>query len=249
MTPYYDENGFQIYHGDARLILPQLQRSCIDCVVTDPPYSLRTHRGARSNRCGIEGKSFIDFDPVTAEDISRIFELSARQLDGWLISFMDWRHLAKLAESPPDNLRFVRFGIWDKPNGTPQLSGDRPAMGWEAIGLFHSFGGKMKWNGGGHRAVWQCPRARTPTHPAQKPLSLLKRLIALFANENSLILDPFMGSGTTLHAAKETQCRGIGIETDERYCEIAANRLRQGYSFEPSHKRAAVLLKCKMLTQ
>ena len=89
----------------------------------------------------------------------------------------------------------------------------------------------MNWQGGGHRAVWTCQREQRPIHPAQKPIRLIKRLVALFAKENDLILDPFMGSGTTLRAAKDVGCRAIGIETDERYCQLAADRIRQKVLF------------------
>ena len=129
--------------------------------------------------------------------------------------------------SPPPGLRFVRFGVWDKPNGTPQLSGDRPSHGFEALALLHTDSGRMHWNGGGSRAVWSCPRESHALHPAQKPLKLIKQLACLFSVEGSLILDPFMGAGTTLRAAKDLGCPAIGIEREERYCELAAKRLAQ----------------------
>lgn len=85
----------------------------------------------------------------------------------------------------------------------------------------------MKWNGGGKRAVWASPRSRDGLHVAQKPLGLLKELISLFCDDGALIVDPFMGSGTTLRAAMDLGCRAIGIKLEERYCEIAARRLSQ----------------------
>ena len=70
-----------------------------------------------------------------------------------------------------------------------------------------------------------------PDHPCQKPEPLLRYLVNRASNRDQLILDPFMGSGTTLRAAKDLGRRAIGIEIEERYCEIAANRLRQEVLF------------------
>ncbi len=116
-----------------------------------------------------------------------------------------------------------------KPNGAPQFTGDRPATGWEGIGMFHTHE-KMRWNGGGRHGVFTYNKING-SHPTEKPLSLVMELVELFSNPNDVILDPFMGSGTTLLAAKLLGRRAIGIELDEKYCEVAANRLRQGVLF------------------
>lgn len=68
-------------------------------------------------------------------------------------------------------------------------------------------------------------------HPTTKPLKLMSELMRLFSNEDELILDPFMGSGTTLRAAKDLGRKAIGIEIEEKYCEIAAKRLSQEVLF------------------
>lgn len=231
MAPYFANGDTRIYCGDCREVLPLLELKA-DLVVTDPPYSNRTHNGARTNRIRSGGVPLVDFAPMSCAEIRRVFSLCAQKLQrGWLLSFLDWRYVASLEEEPPGGLRFVRHGLWIKPNGAPQLSGDRPAMGWEAIAMLHSAAGRMRWNGGGERAVFECPREHHALHPAQKPLRLLKRLVALFASEGDTVLDPFAGSGTTLRAAKDVGCPAVGIEKEERYCEIAANRLRQSVLF------------------
>jgi site-specific DNA-methyltransferase (adenine-specific) len=72
-------------------------------------------------------------------------------------------------------------------------------------------------------------------HPNEKPLSVLSKLVRLGTIEGELIVDPFLGSGTTLVAAKNLGRKAIGIDIEERYCEIAANRLRQSvFQFEVS---------------
>lgn len=84
----------------------------------------------------------------------------------------------------------------------------------------------MKWSGGGRRAVWRENVVRG-AHKTEKPLRLLVELVRLFTDPRETILDPFMGSGTTLRAAKDLGRKAIGIEIEERYCEIAARRLEQ----------------------
>ena len=228
LEPYYENNGMKIFHGDSREILPELfKRESIDHVVTDPPYSERTHQGARTNRLDAIDKRLIDFQSMSCEEIRNTLSICGPNMSGWVVAFMDWRYMRAIEEKPPHDLRFVRFGIWNKTNGMPQLTGDRPAMGWEAIAILHRANTTMSWNGKGTRSVWSAAREAFPIHPAQNPIGLVRSLITLFCKEGTTVLDPFMGSGTTLRAAKDLGCKAIGIEIDERYCELAANRLAQ----------------------
>ena len=85
----------------------------------------------------------------------------------------------------------------------------------------------MTWNGGGRSSVFTVPRVNGQ-HPTEKPVRLYREFVALFSEPGDIILDPFTGSGTTLRAAKDLGRRAIGIEIEERYCEIAAKRMEQG---------------------
>lgn len=234
MTPYYERDGIVIYKGDCREVLPTL--GPVDHVITDPPFSEQVHSGARSllsnKRFGGTGDNAgrIDFDSVDADFIRGIFARATPER--WTISSMDWLHVAEIHQQPPCGQRFVRFGVWVKPNSAPQFTGDRPATGWEAIAILHRLGGKMRWNGGGNRAVWTHNIAQEE-HPTAKPLSLLKELVSLFTDPGETILDPFMGSGTTLVAAQNLGRKAIGIELSEKWCEVAAKRLSLGPLFEP----------------
>jgi len=226
VTPYYERDGIVIHHGDCREVLPTLGQ--VDHVITDPPYSETTHSGARSlvsdNRAGGSGNNAgrIDFGSVDAQFVRGVLERAAPTR--WTIASLDWRHVGHLECSPPAGLRFVRFGIWVKPDGAPQFTGDRPATGWEAIAILHALGGKMRWNGGGNRAVWTHGIAREE-HPTAKPIGLLTELTELFTDPGETILDPFAGSGTTLVAAYQLGRKAIGIELEEKWCEVAAKRL------------------------
>lgn len=218
MTPYYEEQGIVIYHGDCREVLPSLPK--VDLVLTDPPYADKeTHANHLSTivdrqGLGFKGLSETDF----ADYASCLIAISER----WTVMTADFRHIC-YAESI--GLPLIRLGIWVKPNGAPQFTGDRPGMGWEPIGIFHK-DGRKRWNGGGRHGVWTCC-TENGFHPTQKPLDLFVSLMQDFSDQGETVLDPFMGSGTTLRAAKDLGRQAIGIEIEERYCEIAANRLRQ----------------------
>ncbi len=109
----------------------------------------------------------------------------------------------------------------------PQISGDRPGQGWEAISFMHRDDVKPAWSGGGKAGVWFNRVAQNEGHPTSKPLPMVADWVRLFTNPGDLILDPFAGSGTTLRAAKDEGRRAIGVELDERYCEVVARRLSQ----------------------
>jgi site-specific DNA-methyltransferase (adenine-specific) len=86
--------------------------------------------------------------------------------------------------------------------------------------------------------VWDAAREREPEHSCEKPEGLLGRAVAFVSEPGAIVLDPFVGSGTTLVAAKRQGRRAIGIEIEERYCEIAARRLAQGTLFGAADRQA-----------
>jgi site-specific DNA-methyltransferase (adenine-specific) len=223
MKPYYEQDGITIYHGDCREILPMLPK--VDLVLTDPPYGKTTHEGARS--ANSLDSTTIDFHPITDDELVELAKSWVDHCNRWVLMTCEWRHAVRLDECGA----LVRLGVWIKPNGAPQFTGDRPGTGWEAVALLHRHGRK-RWNGGGHHAVWTCP-IEQGKHPTQKPLRLVQKWAVDFSDEGELILDPFMGSGTTLVAAKNLGRNAIGIEIEERYCEIAAKRLAQGVLWGP----------------
>lgn len=150
----------------------------------------------------------------------------------WAIVFSDvestymWRR-----EMERFGLRYIRTGAWVKPDAMPQMTGDRPAVGFEPCTIAHGTARPMRWNGGGLPALWThfiSKGAARPDHPCPKPEALMLELVAQFTDAGETILDPFSGSGTTLMAAKRIGRKAIGIEINEQYCEVAAKRLSQG---------------------
>ena len=210
--------GVTLYLGDCRDILPRLAK--VDAIVTDPPYGEVTHAGARS--ANSLDRSTVDFAPLAGGDLVRFSRRFLELANRWVIMTCEWQQAACLeAAGAP----LVRLGVWVKPNGAPQFSGDRPGMGWEAVAILHREG-KKRWNAGGHHAVWTCP-IEQGEHPTQKPERLVAEWVHAFTDVKETILDPFMGSGTTGVAAVKRGRRFIGIEIEEHYFRIAVRRISE----------------------
>lgn len=219
----YQDKHVVLYQGNAFEMLPTSKLATI--ALTDPPYFAQTHKGARKNTKS--GPAVLcDFPPFTPEEYLKAFELIGRSVSSWVVSFVDYHAIPLLEERlDPENLRFVRFGVWIKEGAAPQFSGDRPGTGWEALAFLHK-PGRMMWNGGGKHGVFRNRIDRTPNHhPTQKPMPLIEEMIRLFTSEGDIILDPFAGSGITLRVARRMGRRAIGIELSPAWAERAAANL------------------------
>jgi site-specific DNA-methyltransferase (adenine-specific) len=214
MQPYFERDGITIYHGDARELLSTLE--AVDLVLTDPPYGITLENHGRT-----DGKRRDRDWTVAGDQDTEIGQLVIDYcLDrGWpLVAFAspehpwrgDWRSL----------LVWHKYGLGM--GGDPKTCWQRD---WELIQVAQN----RELVGGRDSAVLQgfdIRPAEFTFHPCQKPVSLMQYLIGKTNAET--VVDPFMGSGTTLRAAKNLGRRAIGIEIEERYCEIAAKRLSQG---------------------
>lgn len=247
--PFYQDELVQLFHADCRDILPLIDS--VDHLISDPPYGEHTHAkqwiGAALTADGNPRVSTafkeLGFAHITAAEQAWVAQMAALTVLRWTLLFTDvegvwgWREVLSGA-----GLDYVRACVWDKVDGAPQFTGDRPAAGAEAIVCAHK-PGKKRWNSGGKRGVYRHPvngvRGDKP-HPSTKPEALMAELISDFTDEGDLILDPFAGSGTTLVAAKKLGRKAIGIELSEKYCEVAARRLSirfetiEGGLFAPS---------------
>lgn len=230
MKPYYQDKWVTIYHGDCRVVVPQLEVK-VDLVLTSPPYNVGIKYGIKVD----DSQDITAFQEWTEDwlgllysvmaDRSRFYLFVGDKMMWWVKSLCEqagWTYGQKLE--------------WCKPNlvgGSAKISGDWNFM-TESILLFRkgkrtpmiSFSAAHSWNwfialstqtnfgGDNHRC-----------HPAQFPVSVMSQIIA--RTPGDLVLDPFLGSGTTCYCAKKLNRYSIGIEIEEKYCEIAAKRCSQ----------------------
>ena len=225
----------RLFCGDCRDVLPML--SGVDTVVTDPPYGADdTHARHLSNIVLRNGEAarqplgFVGIDAAECVQLARTWTAIAAR---WVVFTCEWKFIHALDTAGV----LVRFGIWRKPDGAPQFTGDRPGTGWEAVAICHRPGSK-RWNGGGKHAFWSFPKQENNSgHPTGKPVGLILSFIADFTEPGETVLDPFMGSGTTGVACAMLGRKFIGIETEPRYFDIACRRIeaaqRQGDMFVP----------------
>ena len=218
IEPYYDHKGITIYHGDCLEIMPELES--VDLVLTDPPYGIKRDKGFGGSegfggsgkpiaRRKFENDNWDDKRPTKAR-----FDLMLSKANMVMIFGGNF-----FADILPQGKFWI---VWDKLNTMPTF-GDCELI-WTNFKrtsvkkIVHQYNGLL----GKEDARY---------HPTQKPLSLIKMLIKDYGKNCNTILDPYMGSGVTLRAAKDLNKRAVGIEIKEKYCEIAARRLQQEVLF------------------
>ena len=228
-----------LYRGDCLEILPTLGAGSVEMLWTDPPYGHSNHDGdwnARLNEHrGIKGEPIANDDKESMRRVvdamlteaSRVLSPDCccccgcsggggpRPTFAWLATRMDQAGLA-----------FFHSVIWDKRN---------PGLGWryrrqhEMVMVAHKTGGKLLWRDDktAARNVFSMMPPRERDHPNEKPLELVTHFLELHSSPGHTILDPFMGSGTTIVAAHNLGRKGIGIEIEPKYFDIACKRVEQ----------------------
>lgn len=238
MTPYYTDDAVTIYHGEALDVLPSL--SDIGGLVTDPPYSsggqFRGDRMASTLAKYISNDSraqteLTDFGGDNRDQRSFLAWCSLwmtaarlRSLPGAaLISFIDWRQLPTLTDAVQCGGWVWRgLATWHKPGIRMQ----RGMFSASAEYLVYATNGPRVDHDGAPQNVFAHPPVGDREHIAQKPDAVMRWALSAVPPAG-VIVDPFMGSGTTLRAAKDLGRRAIGIEIEELYCEQAAKRMAQ----------------------
>jgi site-specific DNA-methyltransferase (adenine-specific) len=229
MTPYYEHAGITIYHGDCREILPQLPAlPGPSFVLTDPPYGAGlsfdyAQRFQASKRNPVKGgrwwsnadrASIGRHTPVRGDD--EPFDPAHLMQYGRLVLFGANHYASRL----PDCGGWI---VWDKRRGIEdaQWPMSEAELAWtnlgEGVRVF-----RHRWFG-----LIRDSEKGEHFHPTQKPVALMKWILERWGRPDDLLLDPYCGSGPALIAASELKLRAIGIEIEEKYCEIAAKRLSQ----------------------
>ena len=242
MKPYYEEDGITIYHGDCREVLPALEP--VDLVLTSPPYNLGiTPRGERPARHAFGCQCGCWSGKVMGGYASHSDDMPYEEYESWQgeIIKLCWNALNEKGAIYYNHKPRTDAGgsLWMPSklgNGFPLRQivtwWRRGGMNWSTCYYLPSYEWILIWAKPefrlaeyGEMDVWDITPDANTLHPAPFPEGLAKRVLK--STGAQLSCDPFMGSGTTLRAAKDLGRRAIGIEIEEKYCEIAAKRLSQ----------------------
>ena len=209
MKPYYEDGSVTIYHGDWREIALDA-----NAVVTDPPYGISADReqSARANKQ--RGKAIApsrdygvtawDEATPTPDEITQLLDVGQHHI------FWGGNHFAL----PPTR----GWLVWDKETGANAYADAE--LAWTDLDMAVKLT-RFQWKG-----MFQ--KLKEPRyHPTQKPLPVMEWALGFLPDPSATVLDPYMGSGTTLRAAKDLGMTAIGVEREESYCEIAARRCEQ----------------------
>jgi site-specific DNA-methyltransferase (adenine-specific) len=225
-----------LYLGDCMEILPELEK--VDAVVTDPPYGISYISSWRKYK---PTEMLINDDCAPVEAVPLMASLLNEGSALYMATRFDvsglWRdELRKcgLTEKTPI--------YWDKTNHTSgDLSGDFGAQ-IEIFLFYHK--GRHFLRGPRLSNLWRIPRPQAGEHPTPKPVALMERIIECSTDHGNVVLDLFMGSGTTLVGCAKTGRRGIGIEIERKYFDISCKRVEAIYKqpdlFIPSVKKAEI---------
>lgn len=222
MKAYYEQDGIIIYHGDCRDMLPMLRQEN-DVILSDPPYNIGCNYRVYSDR--------LDED-VYWDVLSRVMEPRCiilhypESIFKFAFSIGQFPDKCAAWVYPANTPRQWRMVAWFglKPDFTRMHQPYKNPKDKRILRLLEqgSAGARLyDW--------WEIPQVKNVSqtktqHPCQIPLEVMCNVVGV-TDERYRLIDPFCGSGTTLLAAKKFNRRAVGIELDEKYCEIAATRL------------------------
>lgn len=245
-TPYYEQGGVTIYHGDCREVLPAIEK--VGMVFTSPPYNCDKDYDGHEDTMGLPDYfGFIEEAAVASSNALHRGCYLCFNVPSWIgsrgdqvFAFDEYKSILSR------HIPFEDLVIWQKspPNGAAWgnfQTSPRIRANHEWVLVHRAPGdsplGKSDITWAEWSRLTQSVWAINPVlpmgklHPATFPSELPRRAIMLYSSTDAVVCDPFCGTGTTLLAARDCGRKAVGIDTSERYCEIAANRLAQGVLF------------------
>ena len=223
-----------LYLGDCLEVLPTLDGA--DHIIGDPPYEDELHGAFGSNIRRNDGthlpRSVKNLRPLEFGGVNdaraSIAAACVHASAGWVILFTlaegvrAWRDDIQAAGGKWDTTCF-----WVKPDASPRFNGQGPARGAECFVTAWAGKGYRRWNSGGKRGIYtHCVNTgRQGEHPTEKPVPLMRELVADFTRPGETVCDPFLGSGTTGVACIHLGRRFIGIERNPKWFDLACRRI------------------------
>jgi len=205
----------KIYQGDCLEIMKDIPDKSVDLVLTDPPYGIAYQKKGKPVMIGdygnVLGLVLPELHRILKDNGAIYIFTSFKMLGDWLYKFQMFFKMNNLI-------------IWDKRKNSGLQMGQNYGFSYEMI--FYGSKGLHKLNGYCDDVLY-FERKRFKQHPTRKPKELVKKFIEMSSNENDLVLDPFLGSGTTAEACEDLNRNYIGIELNPDYVKIARQRLRQ----------------------
>ena len=237
-----DTNTSHLICGDCVSVMRCLPQESVDCILTDPPYNIGLfmhERNTNLQKMRENQFAYAGWDNMQYGDwkrnMSRFFKQCSMVLKerGTLIVFMSVIKVADIIEiASKYGFYYKTTGVWHKTNPMPRNMNLHFVNSTECWIYFIYKGTSGTFNNNNEvkhdfleSSVCPASEKKFGNHPTQKPLKILKELLLCVSNPNDLILDPFMGSGSTCVACVELGRRYIGIELDESYYDIAKKRI------------------------
>lgn len=242
MKPYYEDSLVTLFHGNCMAVLADIATGTLGGCITDPPYSSGGQfRGDRTNSStsakysdrsdlpdfsgdNRDQRAFFRWCSIWMAEVLRVCESGAP-----LFTFTDWRQLPTMTDAVQvGGWNWQGLFVWDKTQGRPQKN--RPTQSIEY--LVYGVSGQVRLAAGEHFVCLppiisaKVPSNEDRFHVTEKPIDVIQYVLPLL-RPTSTVLDPFAGSGSTLVAAKNLRRSAIGIEVDEYWCEVAAQRCSQ----------------------
>jgi len=206
--------------------MKKIPDNSVDLILTDPPYGISQDLNCKNQRLGTTAKlnfNFGEWDKFNRE----WFHIAIHKTKGWIMTFCAkkdigfyWDILEK------NNFKAIDVLVWQKPDPVPLNAKTKFLNAWEGAVIAKKAGATFNGRCQHNIIKFQAPKGKNRIHPTQKPENLMKQLVLLTTKKGELVLDPFMGSGTTAVACIGTGRKYLGFEIDKKYCKQAKNRIK-----------------------